>query len=1471
MRLRLHMAKPTHYLDKFKPPSDATMANPEKLGKLLISCIEYVELMGVEATMVGDREGRTCLDTIIKKAYARINNGKSTSVLLKPGMYNGKNPSVYESIEHPLQSYDQMRLNLKELNPLRLITDMVLPDDDALYRDNGRLVSFTEAMTILFIKNKDANPEFAYCNTPLSVGITGTASKSPVKSGDRYSCLSDLIDISHNDKDFRDDVIHNVLDVNMEDGITYRNGDIVPLETLDEVIDIVNGGSKCRIHQFPKSWGTGMHPVMVPCIEKILHDSVCMLGTTRFLDSTDAYGIYHSAPVLQKLDEYDLGIMTSKGIPAIQMMINGTFTPNSGFRQVFHKMNTATSNPTIYRNKLEMVLHRNYMFKDMIDVSGELNPFIPNPQGSYREMSPIDYMFTTGIGLVEYSSNYDSFHRTLLHEPECLYEDGNYYACAEKLIRNISKYQSDYYGGEERPSHAYGTFVYHAKSNMAVTALIRAALQYGVCSHASGLGNPDYTTCMDFAMVDYANSGSSTIFGRVVEDMISQSNPLIVDLKCSDDGGKRPVNCMDKLVGNLKSTHVVPLFVDRGVLLDRVDCTDGYGNAITCIDKIYQSYELSIYLKNRAIQINGAIRGLESLIDAAYASGEDDTDRLNTLVSIRSEIVQMRQRMQKFLSETGYDKTSHAFESLIPYYDLGSEKVHLPSVSVVKTPSGISLDDIVDDDIRMETRIREFADDMEQYLFRSKETQSYARELSKHLKSAGMSREYTAIPRMFKMFDTAMASTPDATRAYEDTGIDTLISTSNLGSITFNMFECKDGLSGKTISCLQKLIGVSEDYYKSVYAPTYGRDDPKGSNVLSGIFANRDMFKPTMCDSVIDPSKKTTCLEYLLSTSPKGLLGMNSYVSLLSNRDFSKYADIEATDETGRVTTLRKLVCKHAPLFDLGHYLTVVRGGKGMHTVRHNVGATPRPRMDHVALALHAGVCGGCDQIKDKLDRRICYDKDCFDGYLSKTDLPCKYTNEMGECYGGFSTKNSKWATDYADDMDDAMSHFRYQGSDDIFGLSGIYEITPTKQSTTLTRKESGDYGELVRNVIYPAIERSVGLKYRKYKGYTNATIDGVELVPPQEESESDYYVRVMMSGTSDNGKEMGFVETIAISDLFVKGGLFGNQESRHRIVKLASVESAITKISTTRAMKSDPNGGMSAIKMIISNRPADFIRSSTCQPWTSCMGFRSFHGTPGSNRALLTKMNLGGYIIYVANEELSPHWHARMSITPAMEKPNDPDDLNERNPTMMFRVDQPYGLPQYMPLMEKALAIILRDNGYNAPGSYSEADHMGLYPEAYIFNTGGYDPDERPTRRGGRSDTGGVGGTRYREMVKELWKTSAQRCLDRVVSGDTPFAVSLHGVVFEVSEGNDCRDIALFGRGEISPTEEDIRQLYRNKLIPKDMERNFDHLKYFYKYDGGTVKPEFDSISDSTVNKYREDVDVVRIGSLTVKKEGRS
>ena len=286
------------------------------------------------------------------------------------------------------------------------------------------------------------------------------------------------------------------------------------------------------------------------------------------------------------------------------------------------------------------------------------------------------------------------------------------------------------------------------------------------------------------------------------------------------------------------------------------------------------------------------------------------------------------------------------------------------------------------------------------------------------------------------------------------------------------------------------------------------------------------------------------------------------------------------------------------------------------------------------------------------------------------------------------------------------------------------------------------------------------------------------------------------------------------------------------KAIRYKNENDIVEKILTRGSGKSDST---SSIKLIISNRPADYMRASTCQDWSSCMNLED----GAYNFALPFFMGTGGYVAYLASDEFAPNWYSRSIMMPVMRyKRGDKRDGDHDNedPNNTFRVNGVYGLSMYKPLLNDAIQVVLRDHGYNAPGSYI-------------------------TR--GDSD-GFIAGDRNIKLIKEdMWmnnrKEAYRNCLERVAKGAP---VSLPKDIVATTAGECEMLLKTMQRGGVR-----IDAIHDKGLIS---ERSFRRFKTIPKWDTSYLDSAYTpyEIPDSRIDEIKDKISVIYLKPITIPSE---
>jgi hypothetical protein len=213
-----------------------------------------------------------------------------------------------------------------------------------------------------------------------------------------------------------------------------------------------------------------------------------------------------------------------------------------------------------------------------------------------------------------------------------------------------------------------------------------------------------------------------------------------------------------------------------------------------------------------------------------------------------------------------------------------------------------------------------------------------------------------------------------------------------------------------------------------------------------------------------------------------------------------------------------------------------------------------------------------------------------------------------------------------------------------------------------------------------------------------------------------------------------------------------------------------------------------------------------------------------------------GGYVVYLARDELSPSWFARTNLDPGMDAPEDPNNA--------FQLYKAYGHTIYQPLILDAVKSVLYNAGYNREGTMIAGDKPGSY----------YDQMRIGTQVNAR--------TRIKQLWREIRNEAAQRCLEKIANGETVTITNSreNDEIVTITEGNDCTRVKKkLSAGGFRPVD-----LNKAGLVGRDLIKTLGLMIAPETYrDGGNERPW--KISDQEIEEIRKKVSVYRVGDLTV------
>ena len=1142
------------------------------------------------------------------------------------------------------------------------------------------------------------------------------------------------------------------------------------LSATDSVIGIINRGARCALGN-PSAGGSKLTPAMHEigsCLEALLDHEM----------RTYVKGVHSHTKFQSVIDKYDWSIPGFAGIPGIQLLLDGGDLKTgrestTNFLLSLPQMGTQSGLEAVH--KFNDVLSREYDFKvvDFPRTGGKKDLW-----QKYKERS-VPLRATA----IEYALETGSSVAPVLGLLSTGYELSTSHVA--KFLSKLPCWNELSPGGKTQ--YCYSLVDRHTLERSDLMHIFDFkgfdnVVVDGDCSFQN-------QTCVDF-MID--NAGSGVLIGKVLKNVLTSIPPT--DLLCTlysgeSAGTSRTTNCLDKIM-SLDGTYLKDEVIKSGILLDRDDCTDADGNRITCIDKLAQQHEVWLYLKS--VQHNAVIKP-----DAAG--------------------------IEAYMKNLGVFNANVSWNWVAGQYDIGNEKMHPPGKEYA------ALQPIIEDDFKKTEKY-----DEKHPLTPTPNRKAYLAELRKSVTSPTPQREVQILPRLVKLYDANRMNKgfTDRGNFIQDVGLYEVYNTeARRIPASLSMHECADGFSGKTISCMQKIIDIAKDSFDN----TKFNSSADVRQKLFNVYAMRDIMQP-ICQIA---GEKSSCLEYAINMLGGSGSG-DEYKSLLARRDFRSIMKMPAAGAAGKAgKTLGDEVCSKVKFRDFADYL--------FETRPHDPG--DNPTKDGDALELYS-VCK-CNTTTTPLGRRICADKVCYDGFTG---------------YRGHAHDPNMWYEGYVKNPELMMRHYRYNGQDDAFGIAGVYDVTysPSQYSEVgtatggqATKTSVFNYKKTVEKFILPALPRAIGHKMSKYDKYTNVKIVDV-LAPPPTEEGGDFIVTVRLEGTDKDGTKREFsTEPMPMSEAFTKKGLLGRSDVKARIVKYQDVATAIDQIVTRKAsVKTD-----ATFKLVISNRPADFIRASNCQNWWSCMSFQD----PGTNPAQMGHMGLGGYVAYLASDELALKWYVRANMDPGMDLPGKPNNA--------FEIYKMYGMTPYKQLTGDAIKMVLYEAGYNHPQKIAEThDRYGgrmiqnHTPREYIYNSrfGGWGTKWRGSGYGSGYPSV-YSGTRVEMVKNEIREEITRKCIEKIIAGESVLAKAT-GVFDSVVINDEDACDALGKSLDTTPTQTGFTPSKAEKmgLLGKDLVvnwNNFRDISDYHDEGGGTPWEITDTIYNTIKNGGMR---VTKVSSLT-------
>jgi hypothetical protein len=444
-------------------------------------------------------------------------------------------------------------------------------------------------------------------------------------------------------------------------------------------------------------------------------------------------------------------------------------------------------------------------------------------------------------------------------------------------------------------------------------------------------------------------------------------------------------------------------------------------------------------------------------------------------------------------------------------------------------------------------------------------------------------------------------------------------------SINMGSIQCRDG--DRQVSCLQRCIDILHNEAVMDRAATEGRLSIYDStdNGYMAIVSDQDLTKPVCSIG----GTSTSCVEYLLNKYQTKFGSVESFFNIPMNR-----VGMALSSYFNRLTPVR-----------LGDGELDVRGELCEWLRVEDFEELDDDNDDEHREDKYMKVMGSC-LCRTKADgtplsakeKRKCHDELCLE--LNDT----------------FSDPNKEW-----------ISSLMERGTglemqDDPLGICGVYDISyvASRDSVKVETYRAGV--AKVFETIQRLLRRNAITKRR-----------GVDAV-----------INLQLVDATDGSGDM--VVVVTYRDAITNHEIESKTVKLSRLHRIPEVKQLFDRVPSLveqlhKAVTQRPSSTAQNLKMVVSNRPYDLIRASSCQAWTSCFNMRN----GCHNDTVRTFVEYGAYIVYIADDEWSPTWYSRLYLVPA----------NGDRTCLM--IQKPYGLPDYKRLVMDAAKTLLYENGCNS------------------------------------------------------------------------------------------------------------------------------------------------------------------------------
>lgn len=1216
------------------------------LGEYLFNCIEHIEAAGMYATVDEETESLTCMDYILQRAARKKRTKRRASYKTKEKIKTSlKSMDIIVFPDSYHGSNTEMRSIIAQGHYHYPEGVGSAHDKKETYRNGKKLTVADQIHEDLALHGGGGEDlqSFMYRYYGMRYNLLTAIAEFYFKNPNAHPELSHCSSVTEDpDLGWVNTPVNCLTQFIEADKLATDRGNktsrYANYITTDSFVNIVNGGARCGVYSHTTYNNVDIY-TRSSCLDAVLN---------RELSEVFERGTV--TPFSNKMYRFEMGndcIFEGTTVPCIQKLIDD---PDAS--RFFYKLNEGTREGTRIDDS------------GFMDILSQPYKFRVSKGSGIEETTTIDHMMDTGINL-DAILTYPNIGHLLTEETYCkstdaieIGQDPNI-ACIEKLLTNLRNHKYT----DQNEQMIYPRFDKIDKS-------VSDYIAFGNCW--DGITS---TGCTSYLIDIILDSGDERM-RKMLSDIISK-HPLS-NLKCTDLTLDEPrtTNCLDKIIGS-STTNLMLLLEESGTLIDTMDCKGWDNFPINCIDRLFQRHEMWVYTENRIKELK-----------REKETNDVDEEAIN---------LEFEAHIHRVAEDPGFSRVA-------PQCDLGTQKVHSPS----KTFSGFA------DSVARQIEYYKTVSDGS-----IRDKINYSRELMASITSETPSREIAIVPRIYKIVDAYFPHLRGMNiKDFENAGFWELIMTRD-SPISFNMFECKDD-KNRTISCIQKHINEVGKYCE------VGSRDVSCDSALVSVMKMKDLFKEGMCTdyTTTESGEKIPCLVYAFSElSDK--IDTDLYTVMLSRGDFGKTRDFKVRDEFGVMKSLSELICSHvsiegiSSLLDKQHIFT----SDEKQAIQNQ-----SPSHDGAAFKLYSNcLCGG---IKDPMEKRICLDTQCFREYVHGSATNRNWavsflsSDNTPEAY---RRKGSRIVFDLPPTRTrDAYYPYVYNGSEDYFGLGGVYNLEFNPSDYHITNIDRTDASgkstsvfnlETALNALYPSVLRTKGMtitmpipeidnegtyisdgkgKIKEFRG--KATMEAIYLNKPPDPS-GEYEFVIKFSHQDDRFKSGTYSWTVNYPaiEAFGAKGIFGRSDLKNIVVKYAKEQELIKQLSTRQKAAE----GKTNLKLVISNRPADFMRASTCQAWRSCL-HSNLNGSGFNSNALPQYIGTGGYVAYIANDEFSPTWFARAFMLPLMaRKAGDPLRTGEwvtenSDANNNFRIPKVYGATSHKILLEDALMQILRGKGYN-------------------------------------------------------------------------------------------------------------------------------------------------------------------------------